>query len=212
LKKLILILIMGILPAIAFAADPLLDEPHWSAEIKGGKFSPALENWAQYYGTRTIPEYAASLSYKLRRQVELGVGGGTATAKGKAFAPIHNFASGDVTFQQYPLNLFLMLRGIINEGQWLVPYAGGGFTRMYYREQVEGQATARGIADGYHYRGGLQLLLDNVDRGGSNSMYLDYGVFHTYFFVEMEKTKAIVKAASVDLGGTSYNAGLLFEF
>jgi hypothetical protein len=43
-------------------------------------------------------------------------------------------------------------------------------------------------------------------------MYLDYGVIHTYFFVETEYTAAKVKEVSTDLGGTAYLAGFLFEF
>jgi hypothetical protein len=43
-------------------------------------------------------------------------------------------------------------------------------------------------------------------------MYIDYGVDHTYFFVEAEYTSAKVKSVSVDLGGTAFQAGLLFEF
>ena len=83
---------------------------------------------------------------------------------------------------------------------------------MYYQEKVEGQGLTRGSADGYHYRGGLQLLLDGIDRDAANSIYLDYGVYHTYFFAEVEKTVAKVKSVSTDIGGEAYLFGLLFEF
>jgi hypothetical protein len=46
-------------------------------------------------------------------------------------------------------------------------------------------------------------------------MYLDYGVFHTYLFFEAEYIRATVNtvtSGSVNLGGTSWLAGLLFEF
>jgi hypothetical protein len=211
-KKIIMLLIMSIIPALALGADALLDEPHWSLEIKGGKFAPKLPDWAQYYGKRSMPEYGGSLAYKLRRQIEFGVAAGSVTGKGQAFAPIHNALAGSVTYQLYPVDIFLLFRGFVSEDQWLIPYAGGGFTRMYYREKVEGQDTAQGSADGYHLRGGLQFLLDGLDRTGANSMYLDYGIFHTYFFIETEYTSAKVKSVSTDLGGTDYKAGLLFEF
>jgi hypothetical protein len=86
---------------------------------------------------------------------------------------------------------------------------------MYYRQKVEGQGYVRGSTDGYHGRAGLQLLLDNLDRNAANRFYLDYGIFHTYFFFEAQLTKANVDTtagASLDLGGTSYLWGLLFEF
>lgn len=200
------------LPIAAHAAEPLEERPHWSFEAKGGNFAPSLANWKQFYGKRSIQEYGFALSYKLLRQVEVGIEGSFAEARGHAFAPLHNITAGSVTYDLYPANAFILLRGLVSENQWVVPYVGGGFTRMYYQEKVEGQGTARGSADGYHYRGGLQFLLDGLDRDAANSMYLDNGVYHTYFFVEAEKTSAKVKSVSVDLGGTAYLMGLLFEF
>ena len=46
-------------------------------------------------------------------------------------------------------------------------------------------------------------------------MLMDYGVFHTYFFVEAQRTRAMIETVSgesIDLGGTSVLGGLLFEF
>jgi hypothetical protein len=213
LKKFILLLILAsIVPTAALAVDQLQDNPHWSVEVKGGKFAPVLADWATFYGKRDMTEYGASLAYKLRRQIEFGVEASRAQAKGQAFAPIHGTTAGDVTYQIYPVNVFILLRGVLSDGQWFVPYAGGGFTRMYYREKVEGQDTVKGSADGYHVRGGMQFLLDGLDRSGATSMYMDYGVFHTYFFIEAENTSAKVKSISTDIGGTAYSAGLLFEF
>ena len=212
MKKIFLFLMLTFLPIAAHAAEPLLERPHWSFEAKGGNFAPSLPNWQQFYGKRSEPEYGFALSYKLLRQIEVGVEAGTMHAKGSAYAPLHGTASGSVTYDLYPVNAFILLRGIVTEGQWVVPYVGGGFTRMYYQEKVEGQGTTRGSADGNHYRGGLQFLLDGVDPDAANGLYLDYGVFHTYFFVEAEKTVAKVKSVSVDLGGTAYLMGLLFEY
>ncbi len=212
MKKIILLLLSVVIPAAAYAADPVLDRPHWSLEFKAGNFMPALSNWAQFYGRRDMPEYSASLAYKLERQLEIGVEGGYLTARGHAFAPLHNTAAGSVTYDLYPVNAFVLLRGLVSENQWIVPYVGGGYTKMFYREQVEGQSTVRGSANGYHARGGLQFLLDGLDRSAANSLYMDYGIFHTYLFIEAEKTTAKVKSVSVDIGGTSYLAGLLFEF
>ena len=212
MKKIILILLFVMLPVAALAEDTAPDQPHWSFEVKGGNFTPTLSNWREFYGKRSMPEYGATLAYKLVRQVEIGVGAGAMSATGTAFAPLHQIAAGKVTYSLYPISLSLVLRGIVNENQWIVPYVGGSFTRMYYEEKIEGQGTAHGKADGYGYRGGLQFLLDGLDPDAANSMYLEYGVFHTYFFVEAEKTTAKVTSASADLGGTAYLFGLLFEF
>ncbi len=210
MKKIILLLLLCLVPSIALGADQAEDRPHWSFELKGGLFTPALANWARYYGKRDIPEYALSLAYKVTRQVEVGIEGGMLEAKGQGFAPIHQIATGNVTYDLYPVNAFVLLRGVFNEEQWIVPYAGGGYTKMFYREKVEMQNTVSGSANGYHARGGLQFLLDPLDRSAANNMYIDYGVFHTYLFVEAQYSHAVI--SGINLGGTSYLAGLLFEF
>ncbi len=207
-----MLLIVLFAPAVVHAADPLIDHPHWSLEIKGGTFAPALSNWAQYYDKRSMPAFEGSLAYKLIRQIDIGISGGYAQDKGHAYAPVHAASAGEVTYRIVPVNLFILLRGLVSENQWLVPYVGGGFTRLYYQEKIEGQDSVRGSVDGYHVRGGLQFLLNGLDENAANRMYMDYGVDHTYLVVETEYTHAVVRSDSINLGGTAYLMGLLFEF
>jgi hypothetical protein len=207
-----LIFMLMLFPSSAMAEDPTLSRPHWSLEIKGGRFTPALENWSQFYGKRSMPEYAATIAYKLLRQVEVGAGAGSMRGKGQSYAVQHGIAVGNVTYELFPVNAFILVRGIVSEDQWLVPYVGGGWTRMYYREKIEDQNDVRGHADGYHARGGLQLSLDVIEQSSTNRMYIDYGVYHTSLFVEVEYSRAMVRSVSTNLGGTAYLGGLLFEF
>ena len=212
MKKFILLLIVFFVPAVVHAVDPLLDQPHWSLEIKGGMFTPALSNWALYYDKRSMPAFEGSLAYKLIPQIDIGISGGYAWDKGHAFAPIHATSAGAVTYRIAPINLFILLRGLVSEDQWLVPYVGGGFTRLYYQEKTEGQDSVKGSVDGYHARGGLQFLLNGLDESAANRMYMDYGIHHTYLFAEAEYTHAVVRSVSINLGGTAYLMGFLFEF
>jgi hypothetical protein len=211
-KKIILLLLALMAPSLASAADMNIDQPHWSFEIKGGQFFPSIGNWEQYHDKKYLPEYGAALGYKVQRNIEVGFSAGTAQGKGKGYFQGHSIIGGDVTYELYPVSMFVLARGVFSEKQWLVPYVGGGLTRIYYRESVKYQDSVRGSADGYHVRGGLQLLLDAMDQSAANSMYLDYGVHHTYFFMEAEYTSAKVGSTSYDIGGTAYLAGLLFEF
>jgi hypothetical protein len=215
LRKFLLLAVLLFLPLVSHAADQIQERPHWSLEVKGGLFIPALDNWSTYYGRRDTSEYAGTLAYKIFRQLEVGIEGGYIHDGGQAFAPLHGIPAGSVNYKLFPVNAFILVRGVFSEKQWLVPYIGGGWTRMYYKEEVQDQSTVRGSVDGYHGRGGLQLLLDGIDPSASTSMYLDYGVFHTYLFFEAEYVRATVNTAtsgSVNLGGTSWLAGLLFEF
>ncbi len=212
MKKLLMLLLVFFVPAVVHAADPLFENPHWSLEVKGGTFTPVLTDWAQYYDKRSMPAFEGSLAYKLIRQIDIGISGGYAQQKGHAFAPGHAASAGAVTYRVAPVNLFILLRGLVSENQWVVPYAGGGFTRLYYQEKIEGQDTVNGTVDGYHVRGGLQFLMNVLDENAANRMYLDYGIHHTYLFAEAEYTHAVVRSVSVNLGGTAYLMGFLFEF
>ncbi len=213
-KTLVVIIALLLLPAVVHAADADtgLDRPHWSLELKAGDFTPALPNWKQHYGSKEMPEYGLALAYKVERRIEIGAEAGGMQAAGKAYYPQHGIYAGRATYTLYPVDLYVLVRGLISEGQWVVPYIGGGWTRILYREQVEGQDAVTGSADGYNFRGGLQFLLDGLDPDAANNFFQEYGVNHTYLIVEAEKRHAVVSSTSTDLGGTSLLAGLLFEF
>jgi len=210
----ILILILA-LPAAAFAAEPLLDQPHWSLGIKGGWFYPDIDNWKTYYGDDKTWQYAGSLAYKLTNLFEVGVEGGISKDHGQGKGAISGTVVGNVTYELYPLQAFVLVRGAFIENQLIVPYVGGGWTRMFYEEKIEAQGTIHGHADGYHGRAGLQFLLDAGDITAARNLLRDYGIYHTYFFFETQYSRAMINdlsGASVNLGGTSYLMGLQFEF
>jgi hypothetical protein len=220
-RRLVFFFVLLLIPAASQAAEPVLRRPHWSLELKGGYFYPDIENWKATYGSDRTTHLAGSLAYKILRQLEVGIEGGYISDKGQGLAPIHTqqagvpVLGGSVKYDLAPLQAFVLLRGVFSENQVIVPYVGGGWTRMYYREKVENQPTARGSTDGYHGRAGIQILLDNIDPEASGKFYLDYGVDHTYFFIEAQSIHANVNdvnGVSVNLGGTSYLVGLLFEF
>ena len=224
MKNIILILLFIFLPAAAFAEALAEDRPHWSAEVKGGTFAPEIDDWAKFYGDSSTGQFEASLAYKILRQVEAGVAIGRIRDGGQGLAPLHSAATGTagttiygghISYKLFPVSVFVVLRGVFTENQWVVPYVGGGWTRMYYKEELSAQPTVKGYTDGSHVRAGLQLLLDVFDERAATNMFRDYGVFHTYFFVEGQRTRAMINdltGKSIDLGGTSVLGGLLFEF
>ncbi len=185
--------------------------PRWSLELKGGSFFPAEDGWKAYYGDDKTGQFSASIAWKLARQFEVGVGGSYIRDKGKGLAPQQDVVSGDVTLQLYPLQLFAVARGVFSEDQWLVPYVGAGWTRVYYEQNIHDQEKRRGAAEGGEVRGGVQLLLDRIDRSTAWGFYKSFGVNNSYFFLEVERSSVSV-GSNIELGGTSYQAGLLFEF
>jgi hypothetical protein len=216
MRKIILLAILILaLPAVALAAALPVDRPHWSLEVKGGYFYPDIDNWKAYYGDNKTWHLAGSLAYKLRKDVEIGIEAGYIKDSGQGRGAISGMTAGNVTYELAPLNVFVLYRGVFSETQWLVPYVGGGWTRMFYQEKIEAQSTVKGHADGYHGRAGLQFLLDDTDSTAARNMISDYGIYHTYFFLETQYSRATINdltGTSINLGGTSYLMGLLFEF
>ena len=220
LKKLLLTLLLIILPAMAQGAETRPDRPHWSLELKGGAFFPDTAGWSKAYGSSFMGEYGGALAYKVLRQVEFGLEGSYLSASGKGQLPLHSAAgnlalAGDVSYELAPLDIFVLARGIFREDQLLVPYAAGGYTRLFYREEVKGQGTTEGSVNGYHARAGVQILLDGLEPDASRSLYLENGIYHTYLFLEGKYLHAqadTVPSGSVNLGGTSCLGGFLFEF
>lgn len=215
IKSMLAAILILLIPTLTFAAEQRPDRPHWSLQLKGGAFFPQPANWSKFYGSSYMGEFGAALSYKVHRQVEVGLEGSYARTTGNGQQPIHGFSAGKVTHEQAPLQLFILARGVFNEDQWLVPYAGGGWTRMFYREKVDGQGKTQGSVNGYHAMAGVQFLLDGLESGASNDLYLDFGVHHTYFFLEGKYTRAMAETVSsgpINIGGTSCLGGLLLEF
>ena len=219
-SRLLLIFILLIIPATALAADDTEKFPRWTVELKGGLFYPDIDDWSKYYGSDRMWDYAGAVGYKIFRQVEVGVEGGMMQDRGRALAPTMGTITGNVTYSLWPLTGYAVYRAKFSESQWLVPYAGFGWTRMFYREQIQGQETRTGSADGYTARAGIMLLLDGVDQSAANNLYLDFGISHTYLIFEMQQSKANITTLSapndpahqVNLGGTSFLGGFLIEF
>ncbi len=199
-----------LLPVTGWASGLEQQLPRWSFELKGGNFFPKEEAWEPYYGDDKTGRFGMALAWKVIRQIELGLDSAYIKDKGKGLAPQQGQITGDVTLELYPLQVFVVARGVFRENQWLVPYVGGGLTRIYYEQDIRGQEKRRGSATGSHLRAGIQLLLDNIDRSTAWGFYENFGVNNSYLFVEAEHSSVEVK--SIELGGTSYQIGLLFEF
>jgi hypothetical protein len=215
MKTLVLLAAFLCVPIFVSAAEPVVERPHWSLELKGGVFYPGASDWSKYYGSSYTGEYGGALAYKVLRQLELGVEGSYSNVTGKANAPLNGTLSGEVNNQLVPLGVFVLGRGIFYEKQLLVPYVGGGWNRTFYWQEVKNQGKVKGSVNGYYGRAGLQILLDDIDSESSKNLYNDYGVNHSYFFAEGKYSYAsapTLPSGTVNLGGTSWLGGFLFEF
>ncbi len=190
--------------------EPTVGRPHWSFEFKGGLFYPDEDDWDEFYGDDYMPQIGASIAYKFLRQVEVGVGVDYMWDEGEGELPLNDTTGGEVDYKLVPVHLFVLFRGVFDEDQWLVPYIGGGWTRALYWQEIEDQDNRNGHEDGWHLRGGLQLLLDSFEPGRARAIESVSGINNTYLFLEAQTIK--VDVDNIDLGGQSYLLGVLVEF
>jgi hypothetical protein len=212
MNRVVALLLCGIglgvgLPA---AAENPVAVPHWSFELKGGRFYPDLPDWKRYYGSDSMNQFAMALSYMPVRALELGTELGRAHDVGEGLLPTSGLLGGEVTYIVMPVHIYLVARGVFSERQWLIPYAGGGWSRAYYKQTVAYQQEHSGHADGWNARAGLLLLLNPLDPGSAESLRLDYGIEYTYFTLEAQKYGA--DKDGTELGGESYMLGLRFDY
>lgn len=197
-----------LLPVASLAKDESTT-PHWSFEFKVGKFESALENWDTYYdGNPSLLN--VGWSYKIFRPLEIGLSLGRMTTNGIGNLPIQQSIGGDVDFTLVPVNISLLYRFVFHENQLLVPYIGGGWTRVYYRQETGGGNKFEGSHDGHHVKLGIQILLDSFDKRSARNLQQKVGIKNTYLFLEAQSIEA--KRSGIDLGGNSIFLGLLMEY
>jgi len=192
----------------ALASDE--KSPQWGLELKVGQLQPALDQWDTYYANDPVVLGVAA-AYKLTRMFSVGLAVNSSTSNGQGDLPLNQTIGGDVAFSLRPVNLSLNLRLIRNEHQHWVPYLGAGLSRVYYRQEVPRQANVEGSVDGYHYKFGLQYLLDDWDRRSADNAKRKMGLDNTYVFVEFMSMSAEQGQGSLDLGGQLISLGVLLE-
>lgn len=195
---------------LLWQAASAADATDWTFEFKGGVFHSADKQWPDFYGNDRFPAYALSLGYMLFRQLEVGMEAGYLADEGKGFAPLHGTLAGKLKYHLYPLHLNMTLRGAFSPDQWLVPYIGVGISRYSYRVETEQQSDITGSLNGYQYRAGLQLLMDNLEKSSAYNLDRSFGIVNTYFFLEAQQLE--VNSDNSDLGGTAYLGGIRFEY
>jgi hypothetical protein len=209
LIALLISLILLILPLSSMAAKNDR-RPFWSLEVKGGKFFPDQDNWETFYGDDNTSQFAVAFGYKFLRKLEVGAEVGFIRDEGVGLLPLNQTLGGEVKYTLIPLDVFVLFRAVFKENQWVVPYVGGGWTRAYYSQEITNQDDVEGKADGYNARAGIQILLDNMAPKQAHSAQEGIGLDNSYLIFEAKTFSA--KKNGIELGGTSYLIGLLFEF
>ena len=213
IRKILFAILMSLFASMLHAAEgDWLERPHLSLAIKGGYFYPEEDDWDRFYDDSYTPAFAAEAAWMLTRYFEIGAGAGYIHDSGEGFLPENNTTGGDVDIYLYPVNAYVKLRGVFREDQLLVPYIGGGWTQVFYKQEIENQGNKSGNSSGYHVKAGVELLLNGIDRNSAATARNEFGLKYTYLFVEGEYTSVEDDKTNSDLGGKAWYLGLRLDF
>ncbi|MFW2404579.1 MAG: outer membrane beta-barrel protein [Gammaproteobacteria bacterium] len=195
---------------IASGSASAADMTPWLFEIKGGLFEPDLPLYKEFYGDDRNGYFAAAFGYQFKRWLELGGELGYSRDKGAGLQPGNVQLGGAVKYTLVPAHLYVNLLGKASHDQLFVPYAGGGLTTAYYKQDIASQPNRDGRTDlGYNARAGVQLLLNRLDRRTSDRISPN-GEFQSYLFIEGQWFSTEIDGT--ELGGITYLIGVRMEW
>jgi len=183
------ILLIGIAPSNSGANPP--DTPTVSLGMGGAVFQATNEELERQIDTGAGK---LSVNFLFTPWLEIGIGS-TLQA---------NLVTADVT-----------LRARINfiEDQVLVPFGGGGADAYWFlgEDKIEGYDI--GQQAGYHWEGGLQILLDYFDPTQAKEIQKRWGVDNSYLSLGYRRSRVDgFGEAKVDIGGELYFGEIILEF
>ncbi|MDW7711882.1 MAG: NosD domain-containing protein [Deferrisomatales bacterium] len=188
----------------------------WSAGVKGGILFPGESGWGSHYDSDVVADWRLSLGYRLSSRLEVGLEGGYRKAEGKVSESRSGQPLGrslDQTLTVVPAQAYVLYDLRWSDHQWVVPYLGGGYSRYYYRHEVDEGEDTRGRQHGYHLRGGLNILLNPLDPQAAQRARSGFGVARTYACLEGQYARVDdFGSADADLGGWSVLAGVAVHF
>jgi hypothetical protein len=167
------------------------DTPTLSLGMGGGFFEPTNKELERQIenGMGKL-----SLNYLFTQWLEIGIGS---------------------TIQANLVTADLTLRARLNfiEDQVLVPFGGGGADAYWFfgDDKIEGEEINR--QGGYHWEGGLLILLDFFDPKQAKEIQKKWGVDNSYISLGYRRSDIDnFGKAKVDIGGELFFGEILLEF
>lgn len=205
------------MPALAGAAEfSDLDQP-WSVTLGAGYFVPGIEGWENQYGEKGGWGPVLGAHYQVLPYFALAaeVTRFSAGSFAQTAAPPFRVSGDRQRLVLWPVTVSVESKLRFFDTQFLVPFFSAGYRRVVYRLAVDGKDSVRGGAGGWKAGGGLDVLLNSLDPKAASGLREDYGVARSYLRLEAQWARIQAPGTSgedVDLGGTTFLAGLRFEF
>lgn len=191
---------------------------HFSFSIQGGPYVPKIQGYSTIYGGSNKPMFEFAMEWqflKLFGKLALGTSIGYMRDAGYGLFEQDNVQSEvRFVFQVVPAKATLFYRADLFKNQPVVPFGEFGYDFYYFTEDsATGGHSFSGGKDGYHYGGGLQILLDILDKESAGAMDADYGINNTFLTFEYRISKVNDFGKGVwDFSSKTWFAGLMFEF
>lgn len=183
-----------------------------SFTVNGGYFTPRTDGWKNHFDDSWLWTGGMEFGRELTERLELSLGLNYSKVEGTATTLTGRTSADKATYEQFPVQLSISYRFLFDEDQVIVPYIGGGYTHLIYREKINDNKISGDLA-GYHARGGLQVLLDYFDSEMAKDFYSEWKVSNTYLTFEAVYSKIDdFGKKDTDLGGLGYMAGIRFEY
>lgn len=189
---------------------------------------------AAYFGNERRLLFRAQLDYQFFQKLgtlAVGIGAGYLRERAHAFVEPEtgmqaSERSGDVTsLTLYPTSVSLVYRLDMLPRHLhlpLVPFAKVGLDYVFWiiedgngnTSDPAGAGKGAGGTPGWHAGAGLALMLDVFDPGSAQELDAEIGVNHTYVLAEVVHydISGLGGSGSLQLGDTTWQVGLLFEF
>ncbi|MBI2890068.1 MAG: hypothetical protein HYY13_04710 [Nitrospirae bacterium] len=213
------LLLLGTSPSavMAFSLKPTL------AEIGGGVFRAGDPRF-QYFYLEQVPLSRLTVGWFLHRTVSVSFSGGYLYAAGYGLQPGQSILTCQrnclrtqdlYTLRTAPIQADLRLYLDFLRNQWVVPFGSAG------AEEILGQSRHRELKRerfsfekrGWHYGGGLLVLLDVFDKYHADKLEDEWGVADTYIGLEGRKGTVddFGKKEGLDFSGWTYVASFTFR-
>ncbi|MEW6777390.1 MAG: hypothetical protein AB1405_13930 [Bdellovibrionota bacterium] len=99
------------------------------------------------------------------------------------------------------------------EEPWILPFIGGGFDTVYFREEVKLQPknVVQGVRFGWHGETGLRFLFDRFDRHAESQMKQHYKFRNMWIALRARYQTVKGFDTGIDLSGFTFDTSFVFE-
>lgn len=186
--------------------------------------APSLRNssnglsFQDIYGKEDVPGLLFEYEYPFTRAIgrmglkfETGVYSRQAAGRFKDPAKIAEIPEEKFTFVMIPLQVVLQYRFQFADAQWVVPFVEGGATYHGIVELRDDNKKPKfGGAPAAVFGGGVNILLDWIDRASVRQLDADYGINHVWFTAQYRQLAGL--KSDLDLTSHLISGGFTFDF